>query len=102
MQVFSLSESCPRHSFFTDKNEQAAEGEITEQFLLQLEESYKVEREKRREMLKLEEERFAEINFIRSADRTASLLIGDENINILSSYSNRKEILREQVRRVDL
>ena len=84
----------------SDKSEQAAEGEITEQFLLQLEESYKVEREKRREMLKMDEERFAEINFIRSADRAASLLVSDDNVNILSSYSTRKEILQEQFERL--
>src|SRR6185312_12011960 len=35
---------------YTEKNEQAGEGEITEQFLLQLEESYNAERMKKQEI----------------------------------------------------
>ena len=51
-------------------------------------------------MLKMDEDRFAEINFIRSADKAASLLVSDDNVNILSSYSTRKEILQEQFERL--
>ncbi|WP_438312137.1 hypothetical protein [Sporosarcina sp. FA9] len=80
----------------SDTDEQAIEGEITEQFLLQLKESYKEEREKRKELLKMDEERFAEIPFIRSADRAAVLLASDDNLGILSGHSDKVEILREQ------
>ena len=62
---------------YTEKNEQAGEGEITEQFLLQLEESYKEEREKKQEILQLSDVRFNKVSFIAFADDRIQSLLGE-------------------------
>jgi hypothetical protein len=63
-----------------DKEEQGigVDKAITEQFLLQLEESYKEERDKRQEMLKMEDDKFIGLSFIRLSDDRMNFLLNNE------------------------
>ena len=77
----------------TEKNEQATEVEFTEQYLQDLKDIYKEEREKRRKILKMDEEKFASIDFIHSADGALQYFLKNksylENIKQLANGQER-------------
>ena len=66
--------------------------EITDQFHLELEESYKEERDKRQEELKMEEELFNRLNFVKLADNRIDYLLKTNNAKITSKKEIKIEI----------
>lgn len=54
--------------FLATKDEQSAKGDSVDAYFGKLEEGYKAERDKQQELLKLKDERFDKLNFIREAD----------------------------------
>lgn len=72
--------------FLTENREQAAkeEVEITDQFRLELEKSYKEERTKLQEEFKMEDELFNRLTFIKLADHQINQLLKNNNAKITS------------------
>lgn len=65
---------------FLMKEEEGSTGEISKEYIEQLREDYQAEREKRREMLKLEEERFNDLGFVKWSDQMIALITSDRQI----------------------
>ena len=80
--------------FLSENREQAAkkEVEITDQFRLKLEESYKEERDKRQEALKMEDELFNRLSFIKLADNRIDQLLKTNNAKITSKKEREIEL----------
>ena len=78
----------------SEDREQAAkeEVEITDQFHLELEESYKEERDKLQEELKMEDELFNRLHFIKLADNRIDQLLKTNNAKITSKKEIKIEI----------
>ena len=64
-----------------------------EQYVDALQQAYTIEREKRRKMLKLTEEKFNELGFVHAADSMISLLAQESYRENIMSNTNGKELL---------
>lgn len=67
--------------------------EITQEYIVGLKKEYAIEREKRREILKMEEQKFGSLVFVSEADSLISHLTNNRYIKVLNSLENGRERL---------
>lgn len=67
-------------TFLMNEEDEEKTGELSNEYIEQLKEEYKAEREKRRELLKMEEERFSDLSFVKWSDQMIAMITSDREI----------------------
>lgn len=78
-------------TFLMNEDDQTS-GEISDEYIEQLKEEYSAEREKRREMLKMEEERFSDLGFVRWADQMIARITSEREIESYLKQGNPEQL----------
>ncbi|MFC4411343.1 hypothetical protein ACFOZY_13020 [Chungangia koreensis] len=68
-------------TFLINEEDPQTSGEISDEYIEQLKKDYQAEREKRREMLKMEEERFSDLGFVKWSDQMIALITSEREVD---------------------